>query len=585
MVIICVMLLLVILPAAPAAALDPQIPGLKPPELSELPDILFGPTNLTAVALSDTKVRLSWQDNSGNESGFRLVRKEQGASVYSTSITVTANVTSCTDTGLKPNTTYVYRIQAYNANGASDYSDEISVKTLHATTPIILTPAVPTNLQATAADSGTIILTWKDNSDNEEGFQLQRKTEGSGVTTIFYLSPDTTTYKNTGLTPQTKYNYTISAYNNIGASNFSNEASVTTPMVSLVSLLPVAPTLLTALPGSDGTRIEITWKNNSTNVDGHYVYRRTEGQSKFTEIHHSTKTGVTGYADFGLTPGTKYYYYVSVYNSLGSDDSNILSATTTGMPPVVKPAAPSSLTAEAVSNSQINLSWKDNSSNETSFVLERSLSQTGGYTVIKNLPANIVSFEDTGLTSATTYFYRIKAVNNIGDSAYSPLASAATRGVTPPPTVPGEVPPSGNNLPPAADEGQVVLRFYIDNPQYYLNDTPIPMDVPPVIRENRTLLPIRFVATPLGAEVGWDAASRKVTIKHDGTSIEMWIDRNTALVNGAEKMIDQDNANVAPLIMPPGRTMLPLRFISENLGCQVEWDGTSREAKVTYPRP
>ncbi len=157
--------------------------------------------------------------------------------------------------------------------------------------------------------------------------------------------------------------------------------------------------------------------------------------------------------------------------------------------------------------------------------------------------------------------------------------------MTPPPTVPGEVPPSGNNLPPAADEGQVVLRFYIDNPQYYLNDTPIPMDVPPVIRENRTLLPIRFVATPLGAEVGWDAASRKVTIKHDGTSIEMWIDRNTALVNGAEKMIDQDNANVAPLIMPPGRTMLPLRFISENLGCQVEWDGTSREAKVTYPRP
>lgn len=65
----------------------------------------------------------------------------------------------------------------------------------------------------------------------------------------------------------------------------------------------------------------------------------------------------------------------------------------------------------------------------------------------------------------------------------------------------------------------------------------------------------------------------------------MWIGQNTALVNGVEKQIDADNSSVAPLIIPPGRTMLPLRFISENLGCQVEWDSGLREVKVTYPKP
>jgi len=111
------------------------------------------------------------------------------------------------------------------------------------------------------------------------------------------------------------------------------------------------------------------------------------------------------------------------------------------------------------------------------------------------------------------------------------------------------------------------------------------MDTAPVIKDGRTLLPIRYVAAPLGAEVLWDPDTRKVTISNNGTKIEMWIGKNTALINGVEKKIDPDNSQVAPVILPPGRTMLPLRFISENLGCQVDWNGDLREAKVTYPKP
>ena len=61
------------------------------------------------------------------------------------------------------------------------------------------------------------------------------------------------------------------------------------------------------------------------------------------------------------------------------------------------------------------------------------------------------------------------------------------------------------------------------------------------------------------------------------------IDNNKARVNGEEKVIDADNHNVKPIMVPPGRTMLPLRFVSENLGCKVDWDSSSQEIKIAYP--
>jgi hypothetical protein len=334
---------------------------------------------------------------------------------------------------------------------------------------------------------------------------------------------------------------------------------------------------LSAVADSD-TRIDLTWQNNCTNETGFYIYRKKDGETSFAMVDDTGSGGWNGFGDTGLEPGTKYYYYVSAYNAQGSADSNVLSATTTGTSSV-KPNAPSGLTATATSAAEVTLIWKDNSNNESGFVLERSLTQANGHAAIATLPPESTSYDDTGLTAATTYFYRIKATNSAGDSAYSSPAQAATQE--------DQViqPPVNNDPPSVENDAAIVLRFYIDNPQYYINDTPAPMDAAPVIKESRTLLPIRFVAAPLGAEVGWDAATSKVTISHDATTIEMWIGQNTALVNGVEQKIDPDNSSVAPLIIPPGRTMLPLRFISENLGCQVEWDSGLREVKVTYPKP
>jgi hypothetical protein len=87
------------------------------------------------------------------------------------------------------------------------------------------------------------------------------------------------------------------------------------------------------------------------------------------------------------------------------------------------PAAPSGLTLTAPQQGRVTLNWTDNSSNETSFVVERSLSATTGFAQIGTVTSNVRTFNDDTVARRTTYFYRVKAVNGAGSSAYSNVPS------------------------------------------------------------------------------------------------------------------------------------------------------------------
>ena len=103
-------------------------------------------------------------------------------------------------------------------------------------------------------------------------------------------------------------------------------------------------------------------------------------------------------------------------------------ATTTATPaptPTPIPATPTNLVATAVSSSQINLSWTDNSNNETGFKVERSPNGTS-FSQIALRGANVTTFSNTGLAASTTYYYRVRAYNGSGNSAYSNIATATT---------------------------------------------------------------------------------------------------------------------------------------------------------------
>lgn len=100
-------------------------------------------------------------------------------------------------------------------------------------------------------------------------------------------------------------------------------------------------------------------------------------------------------------------------------------------------------------------------------------------------------------------------------------------------------------------------------------------DVAPLIRNDRTMLPARFVAENLGADVKWDNDTRKVTITKDDITIIITIDSQTALVNGKTIVLD------SPAFIGNDRTYTPLRFIAEKLGADVEWNSETQEVTIT----
>jgi acid phosphatase type 7 len=89
------------------------------------------------------------------------------------------------------------------------------------------------------------------------------------------------------------------------------------------------------------------------------------------------------------------------------------------------PAAPSGLTATGVSRNRIDLGWTDNSNNETGFEVQRS-KDAATWTLLASPGANSVAYSDTGLTPNKTFYYRVRAVNLSGSSAWSNTASART---------------------------------------------------------------------------------------------------------------------------------------------------------------
>lgn len=280
-------------------------------------------------------------------------------------------------------------------------------------------PAAPSALAATAASSSQINLSWTDNSSNEDNFIVARAaTAGGPYTDIATLSANTTSYADTGLDASTAYYYVVRAGNSVGESGNSAEASATTQAPPQP---PAAPSSLTATAASS-SQINLSWTDNSANEDNFVVARATTAGGPYTDVA-TLSANVTSYSDTGLAGTTTYYYVVRAKNSVGtSANTNEASATTLAAPP----AAPSSLVATVVSKSQINLTWTDNSNNETNFVVERKTGSTGTYSVIATLGSNVTSYSSTGLVASTTYYYRVKATNANGSSAYCAEAYAKT---------------------------------------------------------------------------------------------------------------------------------------------------------------
>lgn len=98
------------------------------------------------------------------------------------------------------------------------------------------------------------------------------------------------------------------------------------------------------------------------------------------------------------------------------------------------------------------------------------------------------------------------------------------------------------------------------------------MDVAPMIHSKRSFIPMRYIIEPFGGLLEWNEKKQQVVIRVLGMIIDMSVGMPEAYVNNKKVRIDSSNKSVTPILIPPGRVMLPIRFFSETIGCSVSWD-------------
>jgi subtilisin family serine protease len=216
--------------------------------------VFASPSNLGATAISLSQITLVWTDNSNNETGFAIERcSGSGCANFSEISRTGAGVNTFSDLGLTAATVYRYRVLAFNAAGNSKESNVAEATTQTAPPP---PPSAPSNLTSSVVSSSQINLSWSDNSNNEDGFRLERCTgtlascAEVNFQQIVQLGPNVISYNNVGLLAQTTYSYRVRAFNAVGPSSYSNSVQATTTAAApSTQLVPSGVQRIGAAPG------------------------------------------------------------------------------------------------------------------------------------------------------------------------------------------------------------------------------------------------------------------------------------------------------------------------------------------------
>ncbi len=343
------------------------------------------PTGVTATPASTTQINLSWNSVSG-ATGYRVWR--DGVNIQ--------NVvgTSYSDTGLTCGTSYSYYIQAYNAGGTGPSSGTVNSSTN------VCVPASPSFSNVCLNGVTQPFAIWN-TSSGATGYKLYRAPAGGPQTLVY--NGTSTGFLDSSLNSTTVYTYYVSAYNGSGESSQTSQS------------IETGNGTFTSLSGEWGgsTDVDLSWTNPnpSWSVANLIIYRNG------VQIYNAGgPTSITTYTDTGLSWNTTYSYYVFYGYSppcglAVNQTSNAVNVTV----PVAPPTAPSNLSADAISGTQVNLSWTGSTGGVGDIgynVYRCSGSGCTNDSYIGWSAHPTTSYSDTGLTCEITYGYRVSSYDS-----------------------------------------------------------------------------------------------------------------------------------------------------------------------------
>jgi chitodextrinase/imidazole glycerol phosphate synthase subunit HisF len=418
------------------------------------PDNILG---ITATPLSKTEIQLDWSDNPNpvnNETAFEIYRTIEPGTSYDLIAIISADVRSYVDSNLLPDNTYYYIVRGVNEEGASDNTIEVSATTLVDD----IAPLAPLNLKVSSKSLSTITLSW-DESTDDVGIDKYEIYKGPFKAAVVEGTSGTVFNLKKG----EAYAFTVKARDFAGNLSPASNQIIATPGFSGLnykyyegswSLLPDFNSL-TPLKEGLVSNVDISvrdqdndfgflWEGyiNITNP-GTYTFetRSDDGSKLYIGGYEETNLIVDNDGLHGMRSRSGNYTFneagaypiaVTFFERGGGQGMEVYwSSNEHGIArqripdevfidevpiPTINPAAPTNVTAEAISFDKVALTWFDESNDETGFQVYQSETQSGPYFPVGIAQKDTTSFTISNLQPETQYFFQVIALGPYGQS-------------------------------------------------------------------------------------------------------------------------------------------------------------------------